>query len=173
MLWIADNHHARKPASQIRRRPPHYVRAVARGRGRADLWTPPWSTGDPVLRFVEAECGVRFIFLDSYDYRQDLPGAVAGGQTVEPELFNSKVALGALTAHVRTDGRAPFTMQEYEKLGRLHQIPLGRPQPAPGRRARRQGRALDVHAAGEPGPRRRSPRHRRPRGAGCSPTAAG
>ena len=77
-----------------------------------------------MLRFVEAECGVRFIFLDNFpDYRQDLPGAVAGGRTVEPELFNSKVALGALTAHVRTDGRAPFTMQEYENWGAFTKFP--------------------------------------------------
>ena len=69
---------------------------------------------------------MRFIFLDNFpDYRQDLPGALEGGRTVEPELFNSREALGALTAHVRTDGRAPFTMQEYENVGRLHQVPVG------------------------------------------------
>ena len=49
------------------------------------------------------------------------------------------------------------------KLGRLHQVPLGRPEPAPGRRVRGQGPGPRVHAPGEPGPRRRSPRHRRPR----------
>ena len=125
MLWIADNHHARKAGiTDSKEAAASYVRAVARGRGRADLLDAALEYGDQMLRFVEAECGVRFIFLDNFpDYRQDLPGAVAGGRTVEPELFNSKVALGALTAHVRTDGRAPFTMQEYEKWGAFTKFP--------------------------------------------------
>ena len=133
MLWVADNHHAREAGiTDSKEAAAKYVRAVARGRdGRSSL-DAALDYGDQMLRFVEEECGVRFIFLNNFpDYRQDLPGAVEGGRTVEPELFNSKEALGALTRHVRTDGRAPFTMQEYE-LGCLHQVPVGRPEPAPG-----------------------------------------
>ena len=125
MLWVADNHHAREAGiTDSKEAAAKYVRAVARGRGREELLDAALDYGDQMLRFVEEECGVRFIFLDNFpDYRQDLPGAVEGGRTVEPELFNSKEALGALTAHVRTDGRAPFTMQEYENWGAFTKFP--------------------------------------------------
>lgn len=80
--------------------------------------------GDAMLRFTEDECGLRFIFLENFpDYRQDLPGSVTGGRTVEPELFNIREALGGLAEHVRSDGRAPFTMQEYETWGAFTKFP--------------------------------------------------
>jgi succinate dehydrogenase/fumarate reductase flavoprotein subunit len=125
MLWVADNHHAREAGiTDSKEAAAAYVRAVARGRGRQELLDAALNYGDQMLRFVEEECGVRFIFLNNFpDYRQDLPGAVGGGRTVEPELFNSKEALGALTPHVRTDGRAPFTMQEYENWGAFTKFP--------------------------------------------------
>ncbi|MEO3933418.1 FAD-dependent oxidoreductase [Micrococcaceae bacterium Sec7.4] len=125
MLWVADNHHARGAGiTDSKEAAAEYVRAVARGRGREELLDAALDYGDQMLRFVEEECAVRFLFLDNFpDYRQDLPGALAGGRTVEPELFNSKEALGALTAHVRTDGRAPFTMQEYESWGAFTKFP--------------------------------------------------
>ena len=162
MLWVADNHHARKAGiADSKEAAAEYVRAVARGRGREELLDAALDYGDQMLRFVEEECGVRFIFLDNFpDYRQDLPGAVEGGRTVEPELFNSREALGALREHVRSDGRAPFTMQEYEELGRLHQIPVGRTGRPPGRGARGQGTGPRLHAARQPGPRRCRAGHR-------------
>lgn len=125
MLWVADNHHAGDAGiTDSKEAAAEYVRAVARGRGREELLDAALDYGDQMLRFVEEECAVRFLFLDNFpDYRQDLPGALAGGRTVEPELFNSKEALGALTAHIRTDGRAPFTMQEYENWGAFTKFP--------------------------------------------------
>ena len=125
MLWVADNHHAREAGiTDSKEAAAKYVRAVARGRGREELLDAALEYGDQMLHFVEEECGVRFIFLNNFpDYRQDLPGAVEGGRTVEPELFNSREALDALTPHVRTDGRAPFTMQEYENWGAFTKFP--------------------------------------------------
>ncbi|MBT2519954.1 FAD-dependent oxidoreductase [Arthrobacter sp. ISL-28] len=125
MLWVADNHHARKAGiADSKEAAAEYVRAVARGRGRDELLNAALNYGDQMLRFVEEECGVRFIFLDNFpDYRQDLPGAMEGGRTVEPELFNSREALGDRMAHVRSDGRAPFTMQEYENWGAFTKFP--------------------------------------------------
>ena len=125
MLWVADNHHARDAGiTDSKEAAAKYVRAVARGRGREELLDAALEYGDQMLRFIEEECGVRFIFLNNFpDYRQDLPGAVEGGRTVEPELFNSREALGTLTPHVRTDGRAPFTMQEYENWGAFTKFP--------------------------------------------------
>ncbi|MFF2345155.1 FAD-dependent oxidoreductase [Pseudarthrobacter sp. NPDC058119] len=125
MLWVADNHHAREAGiADSKAAAAEYVRAVARGRGREELLDAALNYGDQMLQFVEDECGVRFIFLDNFpDYRQDLPGALDGGRTIEPELFNSGDALGSLTAHVRTDRRAPFTMQEYEAWGAFTKFP--------------------------------------------------
>ncbi|MFF2299201.1 FAD-dependent oxidoreductase [Arthrobacter sp. NPDC058127] len=125
MLWVADNHHARDAGiTDSKETAAEYVRAVARGRGRAELLDAALNYGDQMLRFVEEQCGLRFIFLDNFpDYRQDLPGAVEGGRTVEPQLFNKRDALGTLSDHVRTDGRAPFTMQEYETWGAFTKFP--------------------------------------------------
>ncbi|GAB2723537.1 FAD-dependent oxidoreductase [Arthrobacter bambusae] len=125
MLWVADNHHARDAGiTDSKEAAAEYVRAVARGRGRAELLDAALNYGDQMLRFVEEQCGLRFIFLDNFpDYRQDLPGAVEGGRTVEPQLFNKRDALGTLSDHVRTDGRAPFTMQEYETWGAFTKFP--------------------------------------------------
>ncbi|WP_284974774.1 FAD-dependent oxidoreductase [Arthrobacter sp. efr-133-TYG-104] len=125
MLWIADNHHARDAGlTDSKEAAGRYVRAVARGRSRDELLDAALDYGDAMLRFTENECGLRFIFLDNFpDYRQDLAGSVAGGRTVEPELFNIRDALGALADHVRSDGRAPFTMQEYENWGAFTKFP--------------------------------------------------
>ncbi|GLB68341.1 FAD-dependent oxidoreductase [Arthrobacter mangrovi] len=125
MLWVADNHHAKEAGlTDSKQAAAEYVRAVARGRGRDELMDAALEHGDTMLRFAEDELGVKFIFLDDFpDYRQDLPGAVEGGRTIEPELFNSTEALGTLKAHVRSDGRAPFTMQEYETWGAFTKFP--------------------------------------------------
>ncbi|MGO4248846.1 FAD-dependent oxidoreductase [Paenarthrobacter sp. RAF54_2] len=125
MLWVADNHHARAAGlSDSKNDAARYVRAVARGRGREELLDAALNYGDAMLRFTEDECGLRFIFLENFpDYRQDLPGSVTGGRTVEPELFNIREALGGLAEHVRSDGRAPFTMQEYETWGAFTKFP--------------------------------------------------
>jgi succinate dehydrogenase/fumarate reductase flavoprotein subunit len=125
MLWVPNNHHARErgladsvDAARA------YVRAVSRGRGRAELLDSAVLDGDAMLRFAEDELAVRFIFLDNFpDYRQDLPGAVDGGRTIEPELADIRGLLGDLADHVRSDGRAPFTMQEYEDWGAFTRFP--------------------------------------------------
>ena len=125
MLWVVDNHYAREAGiadSQAAGR--EYVEAVARGRGRAELLDAALDHGDTMLRFAEDELGVRFIFLDNFpDYRQDLPGSVTGGRTVEPELFNYREALGDLAEYLRSDGRHPYTMQEYEDWGAFTTFP--------------------------------------------------
>lgn len=125
MLWIVDNHYAREaglPDDLASGRA--YVEAVARGRGRTELLDAALNHGAAMIRFAEAELGLRFLFLDDFpDYRQDLPGAVTGGRTIEPALFGAAAELGPLLDCVRTDGRLPFTMQEYEKWGAFTRFP--------------------------------------------------
>lgn len=125
MLWVTENHHAKAAGlHDSKEAAADYVSAVARGRGREELLDAALGHGDEMLRFVEDELGVRFIFLDNFpDYRQDLPGAVTGGRTVEPELFNQAESLGDLAAYVRTDGRLPYTMAEYEAWGAFTNFP--------------------------------------------------
>ncbi|MBM6620656.1 FAD-dependent oxidoreductase [Micrococcaceae bacterium RIT802] len=125
MLWVVDNHHAREAGlNDSKAAGRQYVDAVARGRGRAELLDAALDHGDTMLRFAENELGLKFIFLDNFpDYRQDLPGAVTGGRTVEPALFNYREALGDVAQHVRSDGRHPYTMQEYEDWGAFLRFP--------------------------------------------------
>lgn len=125
MLWIAANHHAREAGFEDSTDTAlDYVRAVSRGRGREELLAAAVAHGDTMLSFVERELGVRFLYLDNFpDYRQDLPGSVDGGRTIEPQLANIVELLGDLGEHVRSDGRAPFTMQEYEDWGAFTRFP--------------------------------------------------
>ena len=125
MLWIADNHYARERGlTDSTQDAATYVRAVSRGRGRDELLDAAVDHGDAMLRFAEDELGVRFLFLDNFpDYRQDLPGAVDGGRTIEPQLADIRALLGDLGEHVRSDGRLPFTMQEYERWGAFTRFP--------------------------------------------------
>lgn len=125
MLWVAENHHAKEAGlHDSKEAAADYVRAVSRGRGREELLDAALDQGDEMLRFAEDKLGVRFIFLDNFpDYRQDLPGAVTGGRTVEPKLFNQAESLGDLAAYVRTDGRLPYTMAEYEAWGAFTNFP--------------------------------------------------
>ena len=125
MLWVVDNHYAREAGFADSKQAGHeYVEAVARGRGRAELLDAALLHGSDMLEFIEDELDVKFLFLDNFpDYRQDLPGAVHGGRTIEPQLFNYREALGKLADYVRTDGRHPYTMQEYETWGAFTKFP--------------------------------------------------
>lgn len=125
MLWVVDNPYARQggfdDSTEAGRT---YVEAVARGRGRAELLDAALQHGADMLSFLDERLGVKFLFLDNFpDYRMDLPGSVSGGRTIEPELFNYREALGDLAEHVRTDGRHPYTMQEYETWGAFTRFP--------------------------------------------------
>lgn len=125
MLWVVDNHYVREAGfADSKQAGREYVEAVARGRGRAELLDAALLHGSDMLEFIEDELDVKFLFLDNFpDYRQDLPGAVHGGRTIEPQLFNYREALGKLADYVRTDGRHPYTMQEYETWGAFTKFP--------------------------------------------------
>ena len=125
MLWIVDNDFAREAGMNDSRREGRiYVDAVARGRGRPELLDTALDHGVDMLRFVVSELGLKFLFLDDFpDYRQDLPGAAKGGRTIEPDLYNARADLGTLFDHIRTDGRLPFSMQEYERWGAFTRFP--------------------------------------------------
>lgn len=125
MLWAVANHYAaRDSVEDSLAAGRKYVDAVSRGRGRAELLDAAVNHGAEMLSFMEDTLGVEFIFLNNFpDYRQDLPGAAAGGRTVEPELFNYRQRLGELADYIRTDGRLPYTMQEYESWGAFTRFP--------------------------------------------------
>lgn len=125
MLWVVDNDYARAAGLEDSQEAGRaYVEAVARSRGRTELWDAALNHGGDMLRFVDHELGLRFLFLDDFpDYRQDLPGAATGGRTIEPDLYPAREHLGELLDHLRTDGRLPFTMQEYEKWGAFTRFP--------------------------------------------------
>ncbi len=125
MLWVVDNHYANQAGfTDSKSAGREYVEAVARGRGRDELLDAAIQHGPNMLRFIEEELDVKFLFLDNFpDYRQDLPGAVTGGRTIEPQLYNFREALGELADYLRTDGRHPYTMQEYETWGAFTKFP--------------------------------------------------
>ena len=125
MLWVVDNHYAQQNGVEDSKSAGReYVEAVSRGRGRHELLDAAVNHGAEMLRYVDEKLGVEFIFLNNFpDYRQDLPGAAKGGRTVEPQLFNYRDSLGDLAKYIRTDGRHPYTMQEYETWGAFTRFP--------------------------------------------------
>lgn len=125
MLWVAANHLAAQAGIiDDRESASRYVRAVSRDRGRDDLFDAAVDHGDDMLRYSSEQLGIRYLLLDNFpDYRMDLPGAQDGGRTVEPALYDAEAQLGALHQQVRTDGRLPFTMQEYEGWGAFTNFP--------------------------------------------------
>lgn len=125
MLWIVENHYAaRDGVTDTKAAGREYVSAVSLGRGRDELFEAAVENGADMLRYLEEKLGVGFIFLNNFpDYRQDLPGAANGGRTVEPQLFNYREELGELAEYIRTDGRHPYTMQEYETWGAFTKFP--------------------------------------------------
>lgn len=125
MLWVVDSHYAQDVGiDDSKSAGLNYVEAVARGRGRTELVDAALGHGSEMLAFIGEELGVKFILLDNFpDYRQDLPGAATGGRTVEPDLFNYREELGELAEHLRTDGRHPYTMQEYKSWGAFTKFP--------------------------------------------------
>ncbi|MEV8358389.1 FAD-dependent oxidoreductase [Microbacterium sp. NPDC076895] len=126
MLWIGANHLARAAGLEDSVEDAAvYVREVGRGRGRDELLDAAVTRGDEMLRFVEDELGLRFIFLEDFpDYCLHLAGSRPGGRTIEPALFDAESALGSLRPLVRVDGRLPFTMQEYERWGAFTRFPI-------------------------------------------------
>ena len=143
MLWIVANDYAREAGiTDSISAGRTYTEAVARGRGRSELLDAALNHGVDMLRFAETELGLEFLFLDDFpDYRQDLPGAATGGRTIEPGLFNARENLGELFDHIRTDGRLPFSMQEYERWGAFTRFPWAELE-----QRREQGFAAKGHA---------------------------
>lgn len=127
MLWVVDSHYGRNAGfSDSKERGLDYVEAVARGRGRRELQKAAIDNGDEMLQYLQDELDVKFQLLGNFpDYRMDLPGAADGGRTVEPVLFNYRNALGDLAAYLRSDGRHPYTMEEYETWGAFTKFPWG------------------------------------------------
>lgn len=127
MLWVPGNHLAAEAGvDDSLDDAAAYVRAVARGRGREELLASAVEHGDEMLRYSEDVLGLRFLFLDNFpDYCQHLEGSRAGGRTIEPRLFDAAGRLGTLRKHLRSDGRLPFTMQEYETWGAFTRFPVG------------------------------------------------
>ncbi|BCJ41172.1 3-ketosteroid-delta-1-dehydrogenase [Actinoplanes ianthinogenes] len=56
--------------------------------------------GPPMISFVQAFSPLRFRYMDGYsDYYPELPGGIARGRSIEPDLFDGKL-LGAELAHL-------------------------------------------------------------------------
>lgn len=123
MIWVPNTRQAQAAGlTDSATQAATYVEAIARGRGRAELIDTA-VRGARAVQFFEDHCGLRFDVLEDFpDYRPDLPGAAPGGRTLEPELYDSS-ELGSIRQHLRTDGRAPFTMQEYERWGAFTNFP--------------------------------------------------
>jgi len=123
-IWVpVSGQAAERGVEDSAERALEYLEAVARGRSRRELLTAVIASGDEMLRFFEDELGIGFkVLTDFPDYRQDLPGAIPGGRTLEPRVYDAS-GLGGLMSRVLNDGRAPFTMEEYEQWRAFTRFP--------------------------------------------------
>ncbi|MCK9381867.1 MAG: FAD-binding protein [Sulfuritalea sp.] len=78
-----------------------YLDALVDGRADPKLRQAFVAAGPKMLRYLETHTGVRFqIYRHHPDYRQDLPGAAAGGRPLEPVPFDGRT-LGKDFSNVR------------------------------------------------------------------------
>jgi 4-oxocyclohexanecarboxylate 2-dehydrogenase len=100
-----------------------YLVAVAGGRGRASVLGALVDHGAPMLEFARGACGLVFDAVPDYpDYRPSLPGAAAGGRSLQPHLYNVGV-LGPLAEVLRRDPVPPYTMAEFKAWGSWNSFP--------------------------------------------------
>ncbi|HUW38511.1 MAG TPA: FAD-dependent oxidoreductase [Rhodocyclaceae bacterium] len=101
-VWIPDNPHQRAlgvggdAGAAL-----SYLEALAAGRGDPALRRAFVAAGGEMIGYLEAHTEVRFrAYPEQPDYRQDLPGAAAGGRPLEPLPFDGRI-LGAAFARLR------------------------------------------------------------------------
>ncbi|TRZ57424.1 MAG: FAD-dependent oxidoreductase, partial [Rhodocyclaceae bacterium] len=101
-LWIPDNpQQHRLGMTSDAAAALSYLDALVAGRADRRLRQAFVAAGTKMLRYLETHTGVRFrIYPQHPDYRQELPGAAAGGRPLEPLPFDGRT-LGKDFARVR------------------------------------------------------------------------
>jgi len=101
-VWIPDNPQQRRLGiTNDAAAAMTYLDALVDGRAEHKLRQAFVAAGPKMLRYLETHTRVRFqIYLQHPDYRQELPGAAAGGRPLEPLPFDGRT-LGKDFARVR------------------------------------------------------------------------
>lgn len=95
-VWIPDNHYIRQSGiADDGARAADYLASLVGNHGRPEMWRAFLDNGPRMLVELEREAGIGFRpFMTAPDYRQDHPGAAAGGRALEPVAFDGR-RLGA------------------------------------------------------------------------------
>jgi 3-oxosteroid 1-dehydrogenase len=116
MIWVPMN--ARMEELGIPDSPKaarQYLARVSGGRTASEILNALVEHGRPMQDAVERLTPLRFRTLPGFpDYHAEWEGAVDGGRSLEPELFDAS-SMGPLYQSLRPDPRPPFTMAEYEE----------------------------------------------------------
>lgn len=96
-----------------------YLEAITLGHGDRDLLAAFTDTVNPMLDFVVRHTGLEFeVNPDHPDYQPNLPGAHAGGRTVQGGLFDSSQLAEELRGRLRkSPSGVPITRLEVDEWG--------------------------------------------------------
>ena len=92
-IWIPNNSHAKRAGlSDSEAAATQYVQASVQGTVDADRVSTYLRVAPVMADYLEQKTRVRYAVAAQYpDYYPELPGALAGGRTLDPELFDASV----------------------------------------------------------------------------------
>ncbi|MFK0570363.1 FAD-dependent oxidoreductase [Endozoicomonas sp.] len=90
-IWIPNNDHFRKKGGNDSfEKAMTYLNAATAGKVAASRLKAYLDNAPEMVRYLEENTRVRYAVAEKYpDYYPDLPGALAGGRTLDPELYDT------------------------------------------------------------------------------------
>lgn len=110
-IWIPNNHlFAAKGGKDSPEQALEYILAAGGGKADERKVRAYLEHAPKMVQYLEAKSRVRYAVAEKYpDYYQHLPGALEGGRSLDPELFDTSV-LGEELAHLRRPSPATLLM---------------------------------------------------------------
>jgi 3-oxosteroid 1-dehydrogenase len=126
-IWIPNNHHYRaRGGKDSYDKALQYIMSAAGGRTREDKVRAYLDHAPKMISYLEDRSRVRYAVAEKYpDYYQHLPGALAGGRSLDPELFDTSV-LGDELENLRRPSPATLLMGRISWTARDAHVAMAR-----------------------------------------------
>ena len=110
-IWIPNNHHFKRMGGQDSHdKALTYLRAATNGRVDESRLLAYLEHAPRMIQYLETKSRVRYAVAHKYpDYYQHLPGALPGGRSLDPELFDTSL-LGDELKNLRTPSPSTLLM---------------------------------------------------------------
>ncbi|WP_341643786.1 FAD-binding protein [Thauera sp. SDU_THAU2] len=126
-IWIPNNHHfAAKGGHDSQDEALRYILAAGGGKADETKVRAYLAQAPEMIRYLEIKSRVRYAVAEKYpDYYQHLPGALPGGRSLDPELFDTSV-LGDELQHLRRPSPATLLMGRISWTARDAHVAMAR-----------------------------------------------